>query len=522
MATFTTRAQPSGLPCPHSSASFWHTEPSPFLLAHRTTDHLPSEVDIVIIGTGITGASIAHYLTAQSTDLSIVLLDAREVCSGATGRNGGHCQPLLFDRTPDVAAFEVRNVEAVKSYIGTNNVECEWRTVTGCRSFWDNGLFEACQADIAKLRDVDPVLGKRVTVIPGSDENSLREHGVSVNAVGVTLTEGAGQLWPYKLVTFMIEKMVREGKVNLQTNTPVLKIGDKDPSSSRRKLRTPRGIISARYTILATNGYTSHLLPDTFTDLIVPVRHEMSALHPPQGTSRLPHSYGMVGYAAGNPDHDDYLIQRPFTHGPDGTLHGGQLMFGGGRGKATYGSLGTSNDDIIDPGSAHYLCTELPNMLNLSNNPHTPSQPLIASHIWTGITGYSKDNAPWVGRVPADPVGTTWHTDLWLCGGYTGHGMPNATLCGKALATMISAEIAGENHEDVSSRLVRAGDLPRQYLITAQRLSDASRLPSVAAQEAESERMHREKRRLKAFPSVENGMPLQNQQQQDRSRCEVM
>lgn len=509
-----TRNRPSDLPCPHSSSSFWHTEPNPFLLGHRTTPHLPSEADIVIIGTGITGASIAHHLTlsqlSTTKQLRILLLDAREVCSGATGRNGGHCQPLLFDRAPDIAAFEVENVAAVKSYIETNNVQCEWRSVTGCRSFWDRELFEVCQGEIAKLREVDPVLAGRVRLVDGSDKDGLRKHGVNVNAAGVTLTEGAGQLWPYKLVTFMVEKLVREGKVNVQTNTPVTRIGDMDPSNSRRTLYTPRGTVKARYTILATNGYTSHLLPDTFTDLIVPVRHEMSALHPPPGSTRLPHSYGMVGYAAGNPDHDDYLIQRPFSRALDGTLQGGHLMFGGGRGRATYASIDISSDDVIDPGSAHYLRTELPHMLNLGGEPHASGRPLTASHVWTGITGYSKDNVPWVGRVPVDSLGTAWHDDLWLCGGYTGHGMPNATLCGRAVSDMVLAEMEGQKHEDVCKRLVSGGDIPRQYLVTAQRLVKASKLANVAEQEATNERKYREKRTLETRPS------------QNQSWCELM
>lgn len=42
----------------------------------------------------ITGAVIAHTLL-NSTDRpkKIVVLEAREICSGASGRNAGHCRP---------------------------------------------------------------------------------------------------------------------------------------------------------------------------------------------------------------------------------------------------------------------------------------------------------------------------------------------------------------------------------------------------------------------------------------------
>lgn len=87
--------QPAALPTPKSSDSFWHTEPSPLLLGHRSTRGLPSTADVVIIGSGITGTSIARHLlkkdggkeeTSSSESQDVVMLEAREACWGATGR----------------------------------------------------------------------------------------------------------------------------------------------------------------------------------------------------------------------------------------------------------------------------------------------------------------------------------------------------------------------------------------------------------------------------------------------------
>lgn len=484
----TYRNKPSGLPCVNSSASFWHSEPNSFLWGHRTTEQLPDKADIVIVGSGITGASIARFLAADdhAKSLSIVLLDAREICFGATGRNGGHCQPLLFDRTPDVAAFEVKNVHAVKSYIEEHAVPCEWRTVTGCRSFWVPRHFNAAKKDIEHLRKVNPELASQVDLIEPDDAKTMKQHKVNTAAKGVTLTQGAGQLWPYKYVTFIIEKLVREGRVNVQTHTPVTKICKSDDVKYKHTLETPRGKISARHVMLATNGYTSHLLHD-FTDLIVPVRCEMSALHPPKGSERLPNSYGMVGFEGGNSEHDDYLIQRPFYDSPngDGTRRGGHLMFGGGRSFAMYDCVGESDDDIVDPGEADYLRRALLKLLDLGGETEGLKE-LRASHQWTGIKGYSRDNMPWVGKVPAGKPGSVSFEDgLWLCGGYTGHGMPNATLCGKAVVDMVLAEEDGKiAHDDLCKRLVDSGDLPNTYLITSKRLEAAHGLPSVIEQDA--------------------------------------
>jgi choline dehydrogenase-like flavoprotein len=85
--------QPAGLPTPNSSNSFWHSEPSKLLLGHRSTRDLPATADVVIIGSGITGASIARHLLKRDGSASdgtsrpnVVMLEAREACWGATGR----------------------------------------------------------------------------------------------------------------------------------------------------------------------------------------------------------------------------------------------------------------------------------------------------------------------------------------------------------------------------------------------------------------------------------------------------
>ncbi|KAL8782979.1 MAG: hypothetical protein Q9195_009522, partial [Heterodermia aff. obscurata] len=242
------------LPSEKSTASFWHSEPSEFLLGHRTTPELPPFADIVIVGSGITGASAARFLAedARAKDLSIVMLEAREACWGATGRNGGHCQPLLFDSTPDVASFEVLNVNAMKSHIEQQSIPCEWRSLPACRTFWTQSLADNVSREVKHLKQAVPDLGKQVTFI--SDADRLRELRVN-GAPAATLTVNAGTLWPYKYVAFILESLVKNEKLNLQTHTPVTSISPSPSSSSsksRHELHTPRGTITATHIILAT------------------------------------------------------------------------------------------------------------------------------------------------------------------------------------------------------------------------------------------------------------------------------
>jgi len=83
---------PPPFPTAHSTSSFWRSSTKP-IDKYRSTELLPPNADIVIIGAGYSGAAIAHHVIEESERHnrcipSIVILEAREACSGATGRNG--------------------------------------------------------------------------------------------------------------------------------------------------------------------------------------------------------------------------------------------------------------------------------------------------------------------------------------------------------------------------------------------------------------------------------------------------
>ena len=44
--------------------------------------------------------------------------------------------------------------------------------------------------------------------------------------------------------------------------------------------------------------------------------------------------------------------------------------------------------------------------------------------------GFSSDGVPWVGPLPHAP-------GQWLVAGFSGHGMPQTFLCGRAIAQMV-------------------------------------------------------------------------------------
>ena len=89
--------------------------------------------------------------------------------------------------------------------------------------------------------------------------------------------------------------------------------------------------------------------------------------------------------------------------------------------------------------------------------------------------GFSRDERPWVGPVPTKP-------GVFVSAGYTGHGMPNTWLCGKAAAVMVRLS---DDHSD-EARLATAVDatgLPEAYKLTEKRMKVALEVEDVEAKD---------------------------------------
>jgi glycine/D-amino acid oxidase-like deaminating enzyme len=316
------------------------------------------------------------------------------------------------------------------------------------------------------VQKTTPELGKLMKFVTDKQELASYHHP---KALGAVVTDIAARVWPYKLVAHLLEDLLvssSEGKLqgtfNLQTLTPAESLSATE--DGQWKIQTPRGTITARKIALATNAYTSHLLPD-FADLIVPCRGQMSALVPlPSiaGDNRLKTSMGFEGDGL-----DDYLIQRP-------TEKGGHLMFGGGR---TFGkSVGVTDDSTFDETTAAYLrrelveAFELPERKGESSGSEKVEMQAVAQ--WTGVMGFSRDEVPWVGPVPGKE-------GVFVAAGYTGHGMPNTWLSGKAVAEMVGESLAGGDLAAVVEAAREATGLPKAYQVSVERIERAMKGESV-------------------------------------------
>lgn len=356
---------------------------------------------------------------------------------------------MLYLRKPHIAQFELDTYDMLRELVSRHAIPCGWKTVGGVQTFVSQATLDLARERVAQLEASHPELARQLRLV--TDRSKLEDLRLGTGAVGAVVQECAASCWPYKLVSWVLETLLGEkeeeassgkGKFNLQTGTSALHL---QRGADVWIVHTDRGQIAARDVVLATNAYTSHLLPK-FSGLITPVRGQVAALVNPDDAAPiapLDNSYVWQVREDGDPaESDDYLIYRD----------SGEFILGGERNTTIEAGWATSDDDVVDPVVSRRLHAGLHKVLT-----GVPAE-MKSSHEWTGIMGYSADENPWVGRVPEGLGGGD--SGLWVTAGYTGHGMPVAARCGIAVAEMV---LGKSGHGTVN--------LPPEWVISEERAS---------------------------------------------------
>ncbi|KAJ5145090.1 hypothetical protein N7448_002482 [Penicillium atrosanguineum] len=399
------------------------------LASFCSSNALPKQCDIAIIGTGMSGVATAyHILSKPDTGLeqpSVVLLEARQACSGATGRNGGHTKlatPVIhrlaethgIEAAAQIVCHQLDQLTALKEVVDKEDIDCEFLSTRSFDIFFDEKHAQQMYAFISSEQAKGTPWVKEVQWI--GKEQSDKITGVK-NTKGA-LSVPAASLWPYKLVTELLSKVLDLGG-QLYTETCVTAVKEKD--NGETTLTTSRGLLTARKTIFATNAYTAALLPQ-YESIITPFKGQNSHLSPsPSFTPPmlLDNTYNLHF----DSHYADYLIPRP-----DGTI-----ILGGA--KWTYEHdlkiWWNSVDDstlINNETTTHFDSVMADHFYGWEN--------AAAQHdmVWTGIMASTPDVLPHVGRIPGSK-------NQWILAGFNGGGMIQIFTLTQAIAKMVTKGI---------------------------------------------------------------------------------
>ncbi|PVG03141.1 FAD dependent oxidoreductase [Serendipita vermifera] len=511
---------------------------------------LTDDADIVIIGSGITGISIALELgklvrEAKNGSIKVVILEARDFCSGATGRNGGHLTASTCHNFTKYSARydleEVKRCFAIEKHTVSSLLnlieESGWAKDVDLIEGGHNELLASSdEVDEGKAdwrKAVDAGIIKENDVTWFTPEEAKITYGTCFDVF-----RGPGHnLWPLRLVTKMFElardgesldasqgardansstqptsrvhepqdtnkssytsSIIRmfsniipstpksaagnqettqdEAKSNIQdqyrlilhTHTPVHSVKPNNQVSGRKwTVETNRGTVHTDTVVYATNAYTSHLLPQLAGPKgIIPVRGQVAAVrarvgYVDEGWKEKDGVIGLTRSGWGGNQGFEYWFPRPHPCHPSATptqteegepignavpnerLRRPLVILGGARetlkdkGYGMYETDDSKLDAEVSAGLRRFLHSVFPGQYS-ANDLESVSKNIEVE--WTGIMGFTESGDPFVGRVK-DANGTVVRGQ-YLSAGYTGHGMPRASGCAQALASLIWHDI---------------------------------------------------------------------------------
>lgn len=275
---------------PRDRTPHWLKGPHP-LGNHQSRPDLPLSADIVVIGAGLTGASAAYHLSraAELRGLKVVVLDAGDPGTQASGRNGGNFELIpenffgdygtygglederfkfleaSYPHLPDevlraqakrtaetIVKFGLQNARRMERTIAKEGIDCDYSPAGWLRTALNEEEAAAFEKEVKLARK----LGAEAEVL--SPEEIRRRFNFPAEHPG-RLVRKNGNYHPFKLVNGELQKALERG-VELYTRTPVKQV--RSLAADRHLIETERGTIRAKRVIVATNAFTAKLFPE--------------------------------------------------------------------------------------------------------------------------------------------------------------------------------------------------------------------------------------------------------------------
>ncbi|MDT3712342.1 FAD-binding oxidoreductase [Pseudomonas soli] len=359
--------------------------------------------DVCVVGGGLTGVNAALELAERG--LSVILLEARRIGWGASGRNGGQ---LIRGIGHDVSGFArhvgqdgvrylkqagIDSVALVARRIAQYGIDCDlrWGFCELANTPAQFSAFEDEQRDLAELgypHETRLVGPERMHEIVASDLYA-----------GGLVDMGSGHLHPLDLVQGEARAAHGLG-VRIFEQSPVLRI----EHGSTVTLHTARGQVRAQSLVLGCNAHLDELEP-RLTGKVLPAGSYVVATEPlPEDLARtlIPQNMALCDQKVGL---DYYRLTAD-----------NRLLFGG--------ACHYSGRDPKDIGA--YM---RPKVLKVF--------PQLAEvrldYQWGGMIGITANRFPQVGRL-------SQHPNVFYAQGYSGHGLNVTHWTAKLLAEAIATE----------------------------------------------------------------------------------
>jgi glycine/D-amino acid oxidase-like deaminating enzyme len=329
-----------------------------------------------------------------------------------------HAQSHGIPEAVKVAQLELANINGTHAFARKHNIVCESNPCDTVDIIYDEDAYKSGISAIKLIQDSMAPDDEAAKYEIFDAEEAKREFLVDGNYVKGAFKYAAGSINAYKFVIGVLKLCLARG-LNLQTFTPVTSISRLEPGIWTAT--TPIGTITAKNLILATNGYTAHLLPQMQTK-IVPLRGQITAHKPGPKLAKihpdgLPTTYSFI-YETGY----EYMIPRPrISSVPNDFV--GDIVIGGGIGMLPGEGLsefGETDDTVLNIMNSKYLHESTARYFGSNWGEDDPASRVRKE--WTGIMGITGDDLPYVGAVPGEE-------GLWISAGFNGHGMMKTLIC---------------------------------------------------------------------------------------------